>query len=227
MIKYWIIFIILLLLPLSTYASIVKQYGLKIGLTSANQEFTDVWWLPDDTKRKNGINAGIFVEFFDNSNFTILTQLEYTQKGMIEEFHATDENGNELATGKIESTLNYLSLPISTKYTIPISKIIPYLIAGLRYDYLLNYESIIDAPGLQIGSETGGPHVLENTIYDEFKRSVFGAQFGIGLEFDLLSFIKPSLEFRYNIDLTNSLNLEGKTAQNNSFDISLFIPIDL
>jgi hypothetical protein len=157
----------------------------------------------------------------------MLTQLEYTQKGMIEEFMATDENGNLLESGKIESTLNYLSLPISVKYTIPIPKIIPYLIAGLRYDYLLNYESIIDAPGLQVGSETSDPQVLENTIYDDFKRSVFGAQFGIGLEIDVLSFVKPWVEFRYNIDLTNSLNLDGKSAKNNSFDISLFIPIDL
>ena len=222
--KYWFILIVLSMLPLSNYASTVKHYGVKIGLTSANQEFTGIYLENVDLKRKNGFNAGIFIEFLDFSNFSILTQLEYTQKGMIEENIVTDELGNQIGQYTIESTLNYLSVPISAKYSIPIQNIIPYLIAGLRYDYLINYNSFYEEPP-QIGSESSSGF-LDNTIYDEFRKSVFGAQFGVGVEIDFISIIKPSIEFRYNIDLTNSLKLEGKTAKNNSFDISLFLPIN-
>ncbi len=224
--KYWFILIVLSMLPLSNYASTVEHYGVKIGLTSANQEFTGVLYFENvDIKRKNGFNAGIFIEILDFSNFSILTQLEYTQKGMIEENIATDESGNLVGQFTIESTLNYLSVPISAKYSIPIQHFIPYLIAGLRYDYLISYNSFGEELTPQEGS-VSGPFELDNTIYDDFIKSVFGAQFGVGVELDFISFIKPSIEFRYNIDLTNSLKLEGKTAKNNSFDISLFLPIN-
>jgi len=223
----WIILLILTLSPVATYSSVIKHYGVKGGITFANQKFTGVWWKNEDSKRRTGFNAGVFVEFFDCSNFSMLTQLEFTQRGMIEENSVTDENGNELASYRTESTLNYLSFPVSAKYSIPIPQIIPYFIAGLRYDYLLDHESIVEIPGeLQIGSEKG-PFTLKNTIYEDFTKNVFGAQFGFGVSLDLFSGFKPALEFRYNIDLTNSLSEEGQSAKNNSFDISLFLPIDL
>ena len=107
---------------------------------------------------------------------------------MIEEYKSigTDESGNPLgqATTTIESTLNYLSIPISAKYSIPVQSFVPYLIAGLRYDYLINYNSLLFAGSLQVGAESDS-ELLDNTIYDDFRKSVFGAQFAVGVELDL------------------------------------------
>ena len=219
--KILFILIVLSLLPFSNYASTLKHYGIKIGLTSAYQEFSfDLSNV--DLKRKNGLNAGIFIELLDFSNFCILAQLEYTQKGISGDMNGTDEEGNDLQF-TIESRLDYLSVPISVKYTIPIQGFTPYVITGLRYDYLMNYNST-EEPG-SVGAEE--PTGYLDFIYDEFRKSVFGAQFGVGVSLDFISVIKPYIEFRYNIDLTNSLKLEESTAKNNSYDISLFLPLDL
>jgi opacity protein-like surface antigen len=225
--KLVLLVLIVSLNPLSAFTSPIQQFGLKGGLTSANQEFSGVYWVEENAKRKIGFNAGIFAEFFDCAGLSLLAQIEYTQKGTVEEFRATDELGNNAGLFRTTSTLNYLSLPLSAKYEISIQQIVPYVIAGLRYDHLLNHESVAEGPEeLQVGSEPG-TFVLENTIYDHFSRNIFGAQIGAGVTFDLFSGFKPALEFRYNLDLTNSLSEEGQKAKNNSFDISLFLPIDL
>ncbi len=70
---------------------------------------------------------------------------------------------------------------------------------------------------------------FEDDVDDEKILSLMTFSLGnerYGVEIDFVPIIKPSIEFRFNIDLTNSLKLEGKTAKNNSFDISLFLPIN-
>ena len=60
---------------------------------------------------------------------------------------------------------------ISGKFFLKDLQYSPYFITGLRYDHLLGFDSFSLEP-----------------VYEKFKKTIFGAQFGVGLEFITLRF---------------------------------------
>jgi len=191
-------------------SQLIKNHGLQIGITSANQEFSgSPFPLADlDLKRRIGFVGGVYVEWLNVSYISIITQIEYVQKGLGVESIVTGEDSPEpLGTKTDYSRLDYISLPILMKTSTQIKTVTPYILGGLRYDYLLSYES-----------------EFMSAVFDNFRRNILGGSIGIGIETNLTRLLNASLEFRYNLDFTNSMNLYNKEAKNNSFDIRVGFP---
>jgi hypothetical protein len=205
---FMIVSVFLFLYFQNSPAQVIKNYGLLAGFSSANQEYIGIPPESFDLKPRGGILIGIFSEFFNTSNYSLLTQIEYTQRGTSFDGVTTDPVGNSF-NETYYSRMDYLSFPISGKFFLKELRYSPYLIAGLRYDYLLGFESFSLEP-----------------VYDNFKKSIFGAQFGIGLEFIKLIVLDFALEIRYNLDFTNSLNLDGKSAKNKAIDFTFFMNLN-
>ena len=204
-----ILFLAIIIVSFSTnslHSQFIKNYGIQIGITSANQEYSgSAFPLAEiDLKRRLGFLGGFQIEWLDVSYISIITQIEYIQKGMGIEGIVTGQNSPEpLGTRTDYSRLDYLSLPVLLRLSLIHRPITPYVIAGPRYDYLLNYDS----------SE------FMNYVFDNFRRGVYGGAIGIGIESNFPKLIKLTLELRYNLDFTDSLKLEGKESKNNTFDL--------
>jgi hypothetical protein len=188
-------------------AQLVKNYGLKMAVTSADQEFG----MTLDTKRRVGFNIGAFAEWLDVPLFSVITQVEYTQRGTGQVFIMTGPSGPEpIGRKTLYSRLDYISVPVLAKLRFQTGLISPYILAGPRLDFLLGYKSDEGA---------------FNTLYDKFKKTTFGASTGIGVQVE--SFLPVTLlaEARYNFDLTDSYDAYSWKVRNNALDFWLGIAI--
>ncbi len=90
------------------------NYGIKGGInfsTLRGQEHSRI-----DRSFKNGIHAGIFIEFPIAKRMAIQPELLFSSKGVNEEWNAIDNGVNILF--KTNLSLNYISLPVLYKYYI-------------------------------------------------------------------------------------------------------------
>jgi hypothetical protein len=210
----FIITLTILLCINSGDAQILKTYGMKIGLTSANQTYewpNPSWQLnfkPD--KRRVGINAGIYAEWLTMPFFSFLTQLEYTQRGDGFKFNRRGENNEDLGTAIKYTRIDYISAAVLCKLRYETNIINPYLIGGPRLDYLLSYKSDLGDP---------------REPYNSFKDVLIGFSIGAGAEITNLCSYIIIAEFRYNLDLTNSYDNGYLIIKNNAFDILIGIAI--
>ena len=188
-------------------AQLVKNYGLKVAVTSADQEFG----VTLETKRRVGFNIGAFVEWFDVPFFSVLTQVEYTQRGTGEVFIMTGPSGPEpIGTKTLYSRLDYVSLPVLAKLRFQTGLVSPYILAGPRIDFLLGYKSDEGA---------------FNTLYDRFKKTTLGGSAGIGVEIESILPVTLLAEARYNFDLVDSYDAYSWKVRNNTIDFWLGIAL--
>lgn len=176
----------------------IRTWGVKAAVTSADQDF-DYTQLDDlKTHRRVGFNVGLFAEWFDNNLFSLLTQLEYAQRGM-------GQDSFVRFPGTLYSRVDYLSVSIIGKFAASYAVVRPFVLVGPRIDFLLGYKS--DEPF--------------RIVYDDFKSIVIGGTVGIGLESSELLSQTIIAEFRYNFDVSYAYKTDLLTVKNNAFDIWL------
>ncbi len=202
--------LIVVFLASESNAQLLRGYGLKVAVTSASQTFSysNPPW-PDfgpKVKRRTGINVAVFAEWFSLPIFSVLTQIEYAQRGMGEEYVVTLNDPTPVETKVEYRRVDYLSVPILAKVIIPAGVIVPFFAAGPRVDVLLGYQENL-------------PTV--SSIYKDFKKTVFGGSVAAGIGFGTLLPISFSVEFRYNTDFTNSYDTDLLKVRNNSYDVWL------
>ena len=199
--------LLLILLVFSSHqtnAQVLRTYGAKFGITSSD-EVRDYSTFTPTTKRRTGFNFGVYAEWFDLPIISIVTQLEYSQRGFGDNFLYTDETGPQ--SGKILTLydrLDYLSVPLLAKFSTTFAPIKPYALLGPRFDILIGRKA--DIPG-------------EDILYDNFKKPVLGGTVGIGAELNSGLPVTLSLEARYNFDLMDSYSNPNLSVQNNTFDL--------
>jgi len=188
-------------------AQLLKNCGLKIGVTSADQKY-DLKLAPGlETKRRVGFNVGAFAEWFDVPLFSLVTQVEYTQRGMGQDFIVTGPSGpNPIGVKTLYSRLDYVSVPILGKLRFPSGPVSPYIVAGPRADFLVGYKSDEGA---------------FNSVYDKFKKTSFGGSAGIGIQIESLLPIAVLAEARYNFDFADSYETDLLKVRNSAFDFWL------
>ena len=188
----------------TSYAQVLTRYGLKVALTSADQKY-DLKYVPQlQTRRRIGFNAAAFGEWFNIPHFTLLTQIEYSQRGVGQDFTVVGSDPQVLEIKTLYSRLNYLSVPILAKVMIPSKSVTPFLLAGPRLDFLLGYQSDENA---------------FNQVYDSFDKTLLGASFGVGVQTDAIIPVGVVLEIRYNVDFADSYSTDLLRVRNNAFDI--------
>ena len=157
-IRCFLSLIVILLNINYSQSQLIKNYGLQIGITSATQEYggTHFPLAELDLKRRIGFVGGLYVEWLNVPHISVISQIEYVQKGMGIETIVTGPNSPEpLGTITDYSRLDYISLPILLKTSTQIKTMVAYLLLGPRYDYLINYES-----------------EFMSNVFDNFRRNV-------------------------------------------------------
>jgi len=200
--KILFLFITVISISFSVQAQIINNYGVKLGIISSDLSYNN---FPTtlETERKLGFIGGAFVEWFNYPIFSMITQIEYAQKGSSYEIVVTGENDpTPIGIKTYNNNLYYISLPVYVKAKITMSSLIPYVFAGARADFLLGYSTEFDS-----------------LIFSKFKNTAFGGVLGFGIEPLLDIPLNPFLEFRYDFDFTNSYDENGMTIKNNAFDI--------
>lgn len=192
-------------------AQLLKEYGLKVALTSADQRY-DVTLAPGiETKRRVGFNVGAFVEWFDVPFFSLITQVEYAQRGMGQNVILTGPSGPDpVGVRSLYSRLDYLSVPVLAKLRLQTGPIVPYFVAGPRADIFLGYRSDENA---------------FNAVYDQFKKTSLGGSAGVGIQIESLLPFTVFAEARYNFDFADSYDTDLLKVRNNAFDFWLGVAL--
>ena len=74
-----------------------------------------------------------------------------------------------IGTTTVSNRLDYLSLPVLAKGRIDLKSLTPYVLAGIRFDHMLGYESEGD---------------IFNQVFDAFDPTTIGGSVGAGVEID-------------------------------------------
>jgi hypothetical protein len=207
--KYSLISICFITLAISfADAQLVRTFGFNLGYVYAKQNWdysSQLGFDPHNTGAISGIATGVFMEFLDIPYFSLLTKVQYMQKGrtitVMETIpSSTDPKGYiDLGNEDIKYRLNYISIPILAKLRIETPMFVPYLAIGPCLEYLISYPSSI--------------------VYDDFKKMEVTGTVTVGVELSLGFIPRLLLEVNYNTSLTNSYNNGNLIVSDNSIEI--------
>ncbi len=206
--KIIFIFFILFLPFFNCYAQF--DYGFKTGLTIANQnwKYGDIS-TSDTYDNRYGFNFGIFVEYQYLDYLSFLSDIYYSQRGMVSNMEVTyvANNPNGYIDKKIswDNRLDFIGLLLSTKLKLKTKALIPYAIAGFKYEYLIN-KKIVD---------------FYQTEYKNYKDNILGLIFGIGTEFTRLVSVPIIIEGIYHYDINSAKINESLKIKNHSIEVKL------
>lgn len=187
----------MLLLVFSTN-SFAQKYSVKAGLNMANIEISNNTGALDQfNKMKSGVHIGFFYEKASTGLFTMETGLEFDQKGL----------KNITETGTITQTditnLYSLNLPVSLKIGFDLSdkmrlfgKLGGY--GGLNISGVIQSELRKAGISQPISGASRELNIGNDTVQDDLKPIDFGAQVGIGVQYN--SFL---IEVIYDKGLAN------------------------
>jgi hypothetical protein len=207
-----------LLASVSAHAQLFNAVGVKGGI---NFSASSIKIVPDDipsseleTQRRTGWQAALFAEWLQMPVFSVVTQVEYAQRGFTEEQVRTDENSPvPLGTFKLNTRMDYVSVPVLIKLQPSNTGIKPYAILGPRFDFLVHRETVI---------EEDGSLNLEFSMADAVNDRAVGGTVGMGVTAKALS-LPLLLEARYNFDFNDNADSEFLTVKNNAVDLWLGI----
>jgi len=213
----WCLILLLILLPDFLLAQSKNNNGVKFGYTSSGIYGTYTENTFFSTSRRNSYHVALFIEYCNYSFFSLVSQIEYAQKGFIEKQVETNESGQFIQNVKAKTRLDYFSIPLLVKIKYSKIKLNPYIIFGPRFDYLVNKKKGI-FKFTEIDFES------QFAEYLNLNKTVFGGSIGIGFSLPRISLLKSFLEFRYNHDFTDSFFIiKENTVKNKSFDLWLGI----
>ena len=189
---------------LTVTGQIMGSYGVKAGVSLANQsyQFTPIEYTVE-TQPVIGPSLAFFVEAFRGEHLSIQVDLAYAPRGS--KTTTSSVTVNHLDNDRIivnegdlqVSKFNYLSLSPMARLRAQKGAITPYVLLGPRIDLLLNYN-------------TGSDHPLE-----EQNSLVVGLSGGVGLEYSL-TMAGVFAELQYQPDLSPVTNMEPLLINNNS-----------
>lgn len=200
---------VICILPLSAISGTL-HYGVKTGVSLANQDFDYTFGSPDFYTH-TGWNIGFFAEWRLLPAVSLATALHYVQKGMTIKVRSTsyDRAPSGSVFASFSSRVDYLSLPLLAKFSIPLGKARTYLFIGSRLD-------------IKIGQDaTQGMEV----VYDEFESSVWGGTIGIGQAFPLSSCVAALVEVYYHHDFTEAYKTDLLVVKNRAWGILLGVEL--
>ncbi|NUO79802.1 outer membrane beta-barrel protein [candidate division KSB1 bacterium] len=216
-----------MMLPFVVHAQLLKGAGVKIGVNSSNTRITytraDLQDLKIGTGRRTGINIAGYAEWLTTPVFSIVTQVEYAQRGFSEEAVITlPDNPEPVATAEANSRLDYVSLPVLVKLRLPHANAGPYLILGPRMDFLVNrvagefdFSPYVNQLGSLVKESATSGWV------DFFADRYLGGTAGVGFASARLAGMLVQLEMRYNFDVADNAEIDLFEAKNRALDLWL------
>ncbi len=203
MYKAVLLLVIICILPLSSIGETL-HYGVKTGVTFANQDFDYTFGSPDFYTH-TGWNIGFFAEWRLLPAVSLATALHYVQKGVT--IKVSTPSYMRAPTGRLLSSfsnrVDYLSLPLFAKFSIPLGKARTYLFIGPRLDIKVGQKATLGF----------------DELYDEFESSVWGGTIGIGQAFPLSSCVAALVEVYYHHDFTEAYKTDLLVVKNRAWGI--------
>jgi len=217
---------IFLTLVLCSFVGAMFAQGLKFGVTAGlnaskiNMGSADMGGM--DNVFKAGFQAGVVLDYGITPNFSIIPELNFSQKG-------TKLSGSETGV-KVDwnMTLNYLTLPINAAYKFDLGMDQKLMVfAGPYFGYGISTSNKIKgkANGVEMNidfadflDEMG----LENDALkfgskdDQFKPFDFGVNVGVGYQYTKIFF-----KVQYNLGLTNIIPAEDETWKNSNVGVTV------
>jgi len=212
-----LIFAFILLAKLS-HSQIIDRYGINIG-TSYSTQIWDYKLVPvdSDNEYKFGFQAFLQAEKDFGNLLALRTEFGYIQKGFKNNLELTFADGTSAGTNNENVILHDLALDIGLKIKPLKTDYSPYLLAGLRGDYMISYKDIeLEEPGSGLKF-----NIYESTI-EEFNKFNFGGLLCLGIDIkDLIYF-----EIEYNPNFTKSLDKTGLSIKDNCWGVKIGLSIN-
>lgn len=196
-----VVLVFVIIFVSSSYSQFIRSYGIKFGGTLAIQ---DNVILPGGQITRNdllGLNIGAYTEFFNMPVFSLVSEVNYVQKG----FKGNRSNIYYKGILSWIQRIDYLNISILGKTRIESEIISPYILLGPYVDFKLNESiNVSDAPKYN------------------YKNNVWGLKIGLGIELSITQ-VKILTEFLYGFgfeDVDDSENIEF-----NSFDFRIGVAL--
>jgi hypothetical protein len=218
MIKKISLTLLILTICLFSSARFVDNYGIKIGagLSSQLWEYkTMVSDLSGWKRNKISLAGKFYVEKHIGKYISLSPAIGYTQKGFVEDVLLFGADDEKLGIFDNRVVLHDLSLDMSFKI-IPFQSFIkPYLLFGLRGDYLLDTKSVfVNFNGKNYESDT--------SFYDKLNKFTLSGLVGIGILYnDLIS-----VEFEFNPAISRNFNSDLLAIHDRFYSLTLGININ-
>jgi hypothetical protein len=218
MIKKITLTFFILTIYLISNAQFIDNLGIKIGTGLSNQ-----YWdyeamasnLSGWKKNKISFTGQIYIEKYFGKYFSLMPTLGYTQKGFVDDVVLIGAEEEDIGVFDNRVVLHDLSLDMSFKI-IPFQNCIkPYLLLGLRGDYLLDYRSVII-------SYNGENHETDTALYDDFNKITLSGIFGFGISYNDFS----SIEFEFNPAFSKNFNSDFLAIHDRFYSLTLGININ-
>ncbi len=192
-----LIFLSVIIFISSSYSQTIKGYGIKAGGTLSIQENEMVPGKLFTSDDYVGFNVGAFAELFDVPVFSLVTEMNYIQKGF--KGNLSDMYYRRILSWK--EKIHYLNVSLLAKTRLESEIFSIYLLLGPRVDFKLGESNnSAESPGF------------------DFKNYLMGLKIGLGAEINL-SVTRMLTEFIYDYgfeDVDNKKNIKF-----NSFDFRI------
>ena len=211
--KRFFLALILVTFISTSQAQFVRGYGIKLGTTVSNQDWEYVPSLNVTLNPDNrlGLNIGFFAELLNNPILSIVTEVNYVQKGMKTDIEKTTVS-NPDGTGEFitwDTRVDYINLSALGKIRVKLGIVSPYVIAGPKIDFEINKVFSLNEA---------------NSVEENFNKNRIGFKVGIGAEINLMS-LNLIFEFLYDADFNELFENENLKVNSNSIDLRVGLMI--
>ncbi len=196
--KKAVLVLIILFVSVFANAQFIDNYGFRIGAGLSNQyfEFKDSRFEDLSGWKENKLGLAIYInaEKKLNEHFSIRPELGYNQKGYTDGVSFTTQNPEDIQIVNEKLKLHNLSANFSLKITPFQTKVKPYLIVGVKGDYLISLENKM----VVVNGET----IDFVPFSDGYNKFVLSGLLGLGVEINDSFY----LDIEYNPAITSSLD---------------------
>lgn len=217
--KWTILFGFILVFDGLANAQIIDKYGLRIG-----GGFSNHYWdyknevlsdLSSWMENKIGLSIYLNAEKELTNYLSIRPEIGYLQKGFKDDIIITTVEGDEIDTVNTGVILHNLSANIGLKLSPFDFLIRPYLIAGIRGDYMIDYKDF----EIEFQGETYG---LYKSVIDDFNKFTLSGLIGIGFEYSDLLY----LDIEFYPAITKNLDYTGLSIKDRYFGLTIGLNIN-
>lgn len=192
-----------------TFSQVIDRYGVNIGSTYATQnwEYSNSFFVSYKTY-KFGLQTFASAEKDLFKFMRLRAELGYVQKGFKETNELVFVDGSNAGVAKSKVNLHDLAINLGLKIQPFKWKFAPYLLAGIRSDYLIGYRDIlITEPGSEKNFK------LYSYQIEKFNKLNLGALVGLGMDVHDRFYV----EFEFNPTFTYNYNNTNLRIQDKCF----------
>jgi len=201
-----------------SYSQIVDRYGISIGTSYSTQNWEYKHFSADySNDYKIGFMTFIHAEQNFGNILALRTEIGYIQKGFKNQMELTFPDGTSAGVNNDNVVLHDLALNLGLKVKPLKIDYSPYLLVGIRCDYMIAYKDIVfeeQASGQKF-------NMYESTIED-FDKFNLGGLVGLGVAIKELLY----LEIEYNPNLTKNLDNAGLRIIDNCWGVKLGVNVN-